>query len=90
MKSHRDIGRRRGPTPRDSGRGEGVTGPMTLAGPSAALGTGAPRAGNRCEKAIALPGVLGLPEIRVWLPRPEARSPYEMPMPSTSSAAEFG
>ena len=44
---------------------------MTLAGPSAALGTGAPRAGNRCEKAIALPGVLGLPEIRVWLARPE-------------------
>ena len=44
---------------------------MTLAGPAAGIGAGVPLAGNCCEKAIALPGVLGLPEIRVWLARPE-------------------
>ena len=91
MKSHRDIGRHRGPTPRDSGRGEGSPARLPFAGRAAGVGAGVWPAGNRCEKAIVFTGVLGLPEIRVWLARPgPGRSPHEMPLPLTSITPEFG
>ena len=64
------IGRRRGLTLRDSGRGEGSPARRPPAGRAAGIDAGVPLAGNSCEKAIALPGVLGLPEIRIWLPAP--------------------